>query len=81
MATKTTTNNNTEVYKPVSMMRDEFVQGLINLANNSGLPAIIMEYVVRDFYQDIRATAAKQYEQEKQQYQDELAKQTKNESK
>lgn len=81
MATKTTTNNNTEVYKPVSMMRDEFVQGLINLANNSGLPAIIMEYVVRDFYQDIRATATKQYEQEKQQYQDELAKQTKNESK
>lgn len=81
MATKTTTNNNTEVYKPVSMMRDEFVQGLISLANNSGLPAIIMEYVVRDFYQDIRATAAKQYEQEKQQYQDELAKQTKNESK
>lgn len=81
MTTKATTNNNTEVYKPVSMMRDEFVQGLINLANNSGLPAIIMEYVVRDFYQDIRTTAAKQYEQENQQYQDELAKQAKNESK
>lgn len=81
MTTKAMTNNNTEPYKPVSMMRDEFVQGLINLANNSGLPAIIMEYVVRDFYQDIRATAAKQYEQEKQQYQDELAKQTKDESK
>lgn len=59
----------TNVKKPVSMLRDELAQKLVDDVNNSGLPLVLTEYIVRDLYEEVRATAMKQYEKDKEDYQ------------
>lgn len=77
-ANKTTQTNNTaqntlteediKLRKPLVLARNEFLQNLINAANDSGLPFVVMEYVVRDFYDEVRKSASQQYEKEKSEY-------------
>lgn len=62
----------TEPIKPLYMLRNEFMEKLIKAANDSRLPFVIMEYVVRDFYEEVRNTAARQYDNEKEQYENAL---------
>lgn len=64
----------TEPIKPLYMLRNEFMEKLIKAANDSHLPFVIMEYVVRDFYEEVRNTAARQYDNEKEQYENALKK-------
>lgn len=64
----------TEPIKPLYMLRNEFMEKLIKAANDSCLPFVIMEYVVRDFYEEVRNTAARQYDNEKEQYENALKK-------
>lgn len=64
----------TEPIKPLYMLRNEFMDKLIKAANDSHLPFVIMEYVVRDFYDEVRNTAARQYDNEKEQYENALKK-------
>lgn len=64
----------TEPIKPLYMLRNEFMEKLIKAANDSRLPFVIMEYVVRDFYEEVRNTAARQYDNEKEQYENALKK-------
>ena len=54
---------------------------LIKAANDSGLPLVVMEYIARDFYEEVKATASMQYEKDKEDYENELSKQKKSESK
>lgn len=64
----------TEPIKPLYMLRNEFMEKLIKAANDSRLPFVIIEYVVRDFYEEVRNTAARQYDNEKEQYENALKK-------
>lgn len=75
------TNNNTQVKdnekiinKPISVARDELVEKLVNAANESGLPIYIIEYVARDFLNEVSKAATQQAEKERQLYQSELDK-------
>lgn len=76
MATDTTSNvtnpQHAAPIKPLYMLRNEFMNTLINAANDCQLPFVIMEYVVRDFYEEVRNTAARQYENEKEEYENAL---------
>lgn len=67
-------NGNTELYKPLSIARDDLMDKLINAANDSGLPLVIIEYVARDFYSEVKSTASMQYEKDKKDYEAELSK-------
>lgn len=63
-----------EPIKPLHMLRNEFMDTLIKAANECKLPFVIMEYVVRDFYEEVRSTAARQYEKDKEDYENALSK-------
>ena len=63
-----------EPIKPLHMLRNEFMDTLIKAANECKLPFVIMEYVVRDFYEEVRNTAARQYEKDKEDYENALRK-------
>lgn len=63
-----------EPIKPLHMLRNEFMDTLIKAANECKLPFVIMEYVVRDFYEEVRSTAARQYEKDKEDYENALRK-------
>lgn len=57
-----------QMRKPLVIARNEFMQKLIQAANDSGLPFVVMEYVVRDFYDEVRKSASQQYDKEKTEY-------------
>lgn len=65
--------NTNEIYKPLSIARDDLMKSLIKAANDSGLPLVVMEYVARDFYEEVKNTAAMQYEKDKENYENALA--------
>lgn len=67
-APNTMTPEDLKMRKPLVIARNEFLQKLIQAANDSGLPFVVMEYVVRDFYDEVRNSAAQQYEKEKAEY-------------
>lgn len=77
MSTKNNTqvkDNEKVINKPISVARDELIEKLVNAANESGLPIYMVEYVARDFLNEVSRAAAQQAEREKQQYQAELEK-------
>lgn len=62
-------NQTSNVSKPVTVARAEFVSNLTDLINGSGLPAFIIEPILKDFLNDVRAIAQRQLEQDTIQYQ------------
>lgn len=55
--------------KPASMIRMEFISALTDLINNSNLPLFIIEPILKDMYTDVRIASQKQTEEEIKQYQ------------
>ena len=54
--------------KPITLIRQEFIEGLADYINNSGLPLFMLETILKDVYMEIRDMSQKQYEFEKKQY-------------
>ena len=51
---------------------EEFKRDLANLINNSGLPAFVVEPVLKDYLIEIKDVVKKQYETDKSQYESSL---------
>lgn len=60
--------------KPLSVARQEFIDGLVRLINESGLPAFVMEPVMRDFVGAMQQDIMRQFNAENAQYKSELKK-------
>lgn len=56
------------IQKPLSVARNDLMSDMVDAINNSHLPIMIVEYVVKDLYMDIRAMAQKQYDKEQEEY-------------
>ena len=69
-----------EINKPISVMYEEFKQELANLINNSGLPAFVIEPVLRDCVNEVRIVADNQFRSDKSAYEKLLANSSKIES-
>ena len=54
--------------KPITVVREETKRGLIDLINNSGLPAFVVEPIIEDILIEIKNVAKKQYEYDLEQY-------------
>ena len=65
-------DNNKEIMKPVSVIRYEFIEDLTALINGSNLPAFVVESILKDMYLEAKAVAKKQYEIEKEMYEEAL---------
>lgn len=75
MAAKNTDANNKNsvadeeiIQKPLSVARNDLMSDMVDAINNSHLPIMIVEYVVKDLYMDVRAMAQKQYDKEQEEY-------------
>ena len=55
-------NAEKKIIKPTSVARVEFLDSLTDLINNSMLPPIIIEPILKDMYNDIHMVVQKQYE-------------------
>lgn len=65
---------NTGLVKPATLLKEDFVQGLVDLCNNSGLPLFIVESILKDFIQDVHVASQKQLETDRVNYANELQK-------
>lgn len=48
--------------KPLTIVRIEFINSLMNLINDSDLPLLIIEPIIKDLYSDIHTLNQKQLE-------------------
>jgi hypothetical protein len=49
--------------KPITVIYEDFKQGLASLINDSGLPAFMIEPILRDYLEEVRRVASQQYRQ------------------
>lgn len=66
---------NETITKPISVIRQEFIEKLVDDINNCQLPLFVIEPILQDMLNTVKSTAQKQYEVEKAQYEMQLKKQ------
>ena len=67
--------------KPISMIKEEFESKLIEVVNSCELPACIIEAIIKSVYLEVKDLSKKSAEIERAKYNEEIAKQTKQEVK
>ena len=60
--------------KPIELARQDFIDGLVSLVNEAGLPAFVVADVLRGIITEVDALAKSQYEAAKRQYEEEESK-------
>jgi hypothetical protein len=56
--------------KPITLLRDEFINSMIELCNNSGLPFFVIEDVLKGMLQEAHNASVKQLEEDKKRYEE-----------
>lgn len=56
------------IEKPTTIAREEFITNLVNLINESGLPAFVMEPILHNMLNEVQAIMNEQYEKDLEQY-------------
>ncbi len=64
--------------KPTTVRRQEFIDSLVELINNSGLPAFVISPIIEDTLQKVLALEHQQYEQDLEAWEWEQKKQQEN---
>lgn len=54
--------------KPITLMREDFINNIVDTCNNSGLPFFMIEDIMKDLIQNIHAAAQQQLEQDREKY-------------
>ena len=60
--------------KPITVIREEFINNLVELCNNSGLPFFVIEDVLKNLTQETHIAAKQQLEEDKKYYQEKIKK-------
>lgn len=60
------------IVKPITLIRQEFVDTLVEEINNCQLPMFVIEPILQDLLDQVKAMVQKQYEADKAQYEAQL---------
>ena len=63
---------NEKVTTPLSMVKQEFIEQVVNDINNCALPLFVVEYILQDILNTVKSTVRQQAEMEKAQYEQQL---------
>lgn len=66
-------NETSKIVKPLTLVKEEFSQSLVELCNNSGLPFFIIESTLKDFIQEVHTASVRQLEIDRKTYNAALA--------
>lgn len=64
-----------QITKPITVVRQEFIEKMVNEINTCGLPLFVVEPILRDLLNEVSTAVKRQYEVEKAQYEQALASQ------
>lgn len=70
-----------KIEKPITMVRQEFIDALTNDVNNCNLPLFIVEPILKDIYLEVKSLLKKQCEIERAEYEQRMQMGDANESK
>ncbi len=59
--------------KPITLIREDFIKSMARTINTSKLPAFVIEPILANLLDEVRAAAVKQYESDKAKYEQEIA--------
>lgn len=59
--------------KPVTIIREELIESMVGLINESNLPLFVIEPILKELYLEVKNGAQQQLESDKQQYQSSIA--------
>ena len=54
--------------KPITIMREEFINKIVDTCNDSGLPFFVVEDVLKSLLQEIHSASLQQIEEDKKRY-------------
>ena len=60
------------IVKPITLIRQEFVDTLVDEINNCQLPMFVIEPILQDLLDQVKVMVQKQYEADKAQYEAQL---------
>ena len=63
------------IQKPITVVRQEFIEKIVNEINHCGLPLWAIEPILEDLLRSVKVESQRQYETEKAQYEQALASQ------
>ena len=64
-----------QIKKPITVVRQEFIENMVNEINICGLPLWAIEPILEDLLRSVKVESQRQYEAEKAQYEQALASQ------
>lgn len=56
--------------KPITLLREEFINNVVDLCNNSGLPLFVVEDVIKSLLSEIHSASMQQLEEDKKRYEE-----------
>jgi hypothetical protein len=62
-----------QITKPITVVRQEFIEKMVNEVNTCGLPLWAIEPILEDILRLVKVESQRQYETEKAQYEQALA--------
>ena len=62
-----------QITKPITVVRQEFIEKMVNEVNTCGLPLWAIEPILEDLLRLVKAESQRQYETERAQYEKALA--------
>jgi hypothetical protein len=64
-----------QITKPITVVRQEFIEKMVDEINTCGLPLFVVEPILKDLLSEVSAAVKQQYETEKAHYEHALASQ------
>ena len=64
-----------QITKPITVVRQEFIEKMVSEINTCGLPLFVVEPILKDLLNEVSTAVKRQYETEKAQYEQALASQ------
>ena len=61
------------IVKPITLIRQEFIDTLVDEINNCQLPMFVIEPILQDMLDKVRIVVQKQYEADKAQYEAQMS--------
>ena len=61
-----------KIEKPITVIRQEFIDAIYSNVNNCGLPMFIIEPILKDVYLEVNSMLQRQYEMERAEYESRL---------
>lgn len=69
-------SNTNDIQKPATLAYEDTKKSLADIINNCGFPLFVVEPILKELLDEVRAVRKKQYETDKERYEAELKKAT-----